>query len=72
MLFIEIPKYVDMNVIHFEFCQLGVKFSVRPSILLKSRECSPLGVNEVVNIPPREQISPLWRKFLHPLLHNCY
>jgi hypothetical protein len=40
----------------------GVKFSVRPSILLNSRECSPLGVNagvnEGVNTPPRGQISP--------------
>jgi hypothetical protein len=38
---------------------LGVKFFVRPSILLNSRECSPLGVNEGVNISPRRQISPL-------------
>jgi hypothetical protein len=38
---------------------LGVKFSVRPSILPNSRECSLLGVNEGVNIPPRVQISPL-------------
>jgi hypothetical protein len=40
---------------------LGVKFSVRPSILLNSRECSSLGpgVNEGVNIPPRGQITPL-------------
>jgi hypothetical protein len=38
---------------------LGVKFSVRPSILLNSRECSPLGVNEGVNTTPRGQISPL-------------
>jgi hypothetical protein len=37
---------------------LGVKFSVRPSILLNSRECSPL--NKSVNIPPGRQISPLW------------
>jgi hypothetical protein len=37
---------------------LGVKLSVRPSILLNSRECSPLGVNERVNIPPRGQILP--------------
>jgi hypothetical protein len=37
----------------------GVKFSVWPSILLNSRECSPLGVNKGVNIPPRGQISPL-------------
>jgi hypothetical protein len=40
-----------------------VKFSVCPSILLNSRECSPLGVNEGVNIPPRGQISPLGAKF---------
>jgi hypothetical protein len=38
---------------------LGVKFSVRPYIILNSRECSPVGVNEGVNIPPRGQISPL-------------
>jgi hypothetical protein len=33
---------------------LVVEFSVRPSILLNGRECSPLGpgVNEGVNIPP--------------------
>jgi hypothetical protein len=37
---------------------LGVKFSVCPSILLNSRECSPLGVNEGVNIPPRGEHSP--------------
>jgi hypothetical protein len=37
----------------------GVKFSVRPSIQLNSRECSPLGVIEGVNISPRGQISPL-------------
>jgi hypothetical protein len=37
----------------------GVKFSVCPSILLNSRKCSPLGVNEGVNIPPRGQILPL-------------
>jgi hypothetical protein len=36
----------------------GVKFSVRPSILLNSRECSPLGVNEGVNIPSKGQSSP--------------
>jgi hypothetical protein len=40
-----------------------VKFSVGPSILLNSRECTPLGVNEGVNIPPRGQISPLGAKF---------
>jgi hypothetical protein len=38
---------------------LGVKFSVRTSILLNSRECSPLGVIEGVKIPPWGQISPL-------------
>jgi hypothetical protein len=38
---------------------LGVKFSVCLSILLNNRECSPLGVNEGMNIPPRGQISPL-------------
>jgi hypothetical protein len=36
-----------------------VKFSVRPSIRLNHRECSPLGVNEGVNFTPRGQISPL-------------
>jgi hypothetical protein len=36
-----------------------VRFSVRPSILLNSRECSPLGVNEGVNIPSRGLILPL-------------
>jgi hypothetical protein len=46
-----------------EFCPLGVKFSVHPSILLISRDCSPLGVNERMNISPREQISPLGAKF---------
>jgi hypothetical protein len=39
-----------------------VKFSVRPSILLNSRECSTLAVNEGVNIPPMGQISPLGAK----------
>jgi hypothetical protein len=42
-----------------EFCPLGVKFSVRPSIFLNSRECSSLGANEGVNIPTRGHISPL-------------
>jgi hypothetical protein len=42
---------------------LGVKFSVRPSILLNNRECLPLGVNEGVNFTPRGQISPLGAKF---------
>jgi hypothetical protein len=41
---------------------LGVKFSVRPSILLNIRECSPLGVNKRVKIPPRGQISTLGAK----------
>jgi hypothetical protein len=47
---------------------LGVKLSpggeVHPSILLKSRECSPLGVNEGVKIPPWGQISPLGANFM--------
>jgi hypothetical protein len=48
-----------------------VKLSAHPSILLNSRECSPLGVNKGVNIPPRGQSSPLGAKFiprgwLHP------
>jgi hypothetical protein len=42
---------------------LGVKFSVCSSILLNSRECSPLGVNEGVNIPPRGHISSMGAKF---------
>jgi hypothetical protein len=48
-----------------EFCSQGVKyssgvkFSIRPSILLNSGECPLLGVNEGVNIPSRGQISPL-------------
>jgi hypothetical protein len=33
-----------------------VKFSVCPSIRLNSRESSPLGVNEGVNIPPRGEV----------------
>jgi hypothetical protein len=36
-----------------------VKLYVRPSILLISRELSPLGVNKGVKISPRRQISPL-------------
>jgi hypothetical protein len=40
-----------------------VKFSVHASIHLNSKECSPLGVNEGVNIQPRGQISPLGAKF---------
>jgi hypothetical protein len=39
-----------------------VKFSVRPAILLNNRECSPLRMNEGVNIPPRGQMSPLWAR----------
>jgi hypothetical protein len=46
-----------------EFCPMGVKFSVGPSFPLNSRECSPLGLNEGVNIPPWGQISPLGAKF---------
>jgi hypothetical protein len=42
---------------------MGVKFSVCTSILLNIRECSPLGVNKGVNIPPRGQISPLLHFF---------
>jgi hypothetical protein len=40
-----------------------VKFSVRPSILLSNKECSPLGVNEGVNFTPGGEISPLGAKF---------
>jgi hypothetical protein len=52
-----------------EFCPLGVKlspgvkFSVRPSILLNRRECSPLGVIEGVNVHPSGKIPPLGTKF---------
>jgi hypothetical protein len=48
-----------------EFCSLWVKlspgviFSVCPSIILNSREYSPLGVKEGVHILPREKMSPL-------------
>jgi hypothetical protein len=41
-----------------KFCPLGVqlspgvKFWVRPSVLLNNRECSPLGVNKGMNITP--------------------
>jgi hypothetical protein len=45
------------------FVPWGVNFSAHPSILLNSRECSPLGVNEGVNTPSRRQISPLGAKF---------
>jgi hypothetical protein len=45
----------------------GVKFTVCPSILLSSRECSPLGVNEGVSRMsqdvPRGHSSPLGVKF---------
>jgi hypothetical protein len=37
----------------------GEIVSVRPSIILNNRECSPLGVNEGVNIPPRGPNLPL-------------
>jgi hypothetical protein len=41
-----------------QFCPLGeVRFSVCPSILLNSRECSPLGPNKGVNISRRGQMS---------------
>jgi hypothetical protein len=40
-----------------------MKFSVLPSILLNSRECSTPGVNEGVNIPPGGQSSTLVAKF---------
>jgi hypothetical protein len=42
---------------------LGVKLSVRPSILLNYTDCSPLCVNKGVNVRPRGQISPLGAKF---------
>jgi hypothetical protein len=42
---------------------LGVKLSAHPSILLNSREGSPLGVNKGVNISHRGQISSLGVKF---------
>jgi hypothetical protein len=52
------------GVVPWGWCYpLGVKSSVHPSILLNSRECSPLGVNEGVNISPRRQISPLGVNF---------
>jgi hypothetical protein len=47
-----------------EFCPLEVKLSpggeisVRPSILLNSREYSPLGMNEGVNIPLGDKFHP--------------
>jgi hypothetical protein len=49
---------------------LGVKFSVHQSILVNSRECSPLGVNKGLKISPRGKTSlisyisyPLGAKF---------
>jgi hypothetical protein len=36
----------------------GVKFSARPSILLNSRECSPLGVNEGWTFPLGAKFHP--------------
>jgi hypothetical protein len=42
-----------------ELCPLGVKISVRHSILLNGRVYSPLGINKELNIPPIGQISPL-------------
>jgi hypothetical protein len=54
-----------------ELCSLGVKLSpgseisVRPSILLNTRECGPLGVNKGVNVPSWGQSSPLGDK-VHP------
>jgi hypothetical protein len=48
-----------------EFCPLGVKLSPGGEILCspfhssKSIECSPMGVNEGVNIPRRGQSSTL-------------
>jgi hypothetical protein len=48
---------------HGRSCPRGWN-SVCPSILLVNRrECSPLGVNGVVNIPPRGQSSPQGAKF---------
>jgi hypothetical protein len=41
-----------------EFCPLGVKFFVCPSILLNIRECSTLGVNEGANISPGAKFTP--------------
>jgi hypothetical protein len=42
---------------------LGVKFSAHPFTPLNNRDCSPLEVNEGVNIPTRKQISPLGDNF---------
>jgi hypothetical protein len=62
-----------------ELIPWGVKFSVCPSILLKRRKSSPLGVNEGVNIPPRGQSSPLGlklrmalRTFYSDVCHSLY
>jgi hypothetical protein len=64
-----------------EFCPpgvsypLGVNFSVRPSNLLNSGECSTLWVNKGVNIPPRGHSSPLGSSSplgkLHPWGNPC-
>jgi hypothetical protein len=48
---------------------LGLKLSVRPHSPLNSWECSPLGVNEGVNIPPGGQFHPSgWRVKLRKAL----
>jgi hypothetical protein len=47
-----------------EFCPLGVKFSVCPSIPLNSRECSPLWVNEGVNILLGANFTPLGANYV--------
>jgi hypothetical protein len=31
-----------------------------PFFYVNSRDCSPLGVNEGVNIPPRDKLHPWW------------
>jgi hypothetical protein len=46
---------------------LGMKLPVCPSILLNSKECSPLGVNEGVNISNRGQISPVVNYIMYSL-----
>jgi hypothetical protein len=48
----------------------GGKFAVCPSIFLNSIECSPLGVNEGVNTPLREQISSLGAEFTRGEVKN--
>jgi hypothetical protein len=45
-----------------EVIHQGCRPSVRPFVLLKRRVFSPLGVNEGVNIPPRDQSSYLEAK----------